>query len=93
MRVHRSRYSLAIHLMALPAAVLFAIARNLWAARNALRTRMRCRHCGNEMALVRAWRCGCGHTFVGSVLRKCEVCGSRPLVIRCNDCGLTWRIR
>ena len=48
-----------------------------------------CGHCGEPIFLVGEWRCGCGHTYRGHVLRECPVCGSLPRMVRCFRCGLT----
>jgi hypothetical protein len=45
------------------------------------------------VALVRAWKCNCGFTYVGSLLQACPICGTRPVVVRCDSCGVTWKIR
>ena len=45
--------------------------------------------CGAEVSLVGFWRCGCGFTYRGHLLRLCPVCGTMPLVVRCYRCGVT----
>jgi hypothetical protein len=85
-----------IWLMGLPVAILIGFGRavrTVWSWRYAWASRMQCRHCHTEIALVRGWQCGCGFTYVGSVLRLCPVCFRRPLMVRCEQCGMTWRIR
>lgn len=93
----RSRsMTLALYLLASPVflvAGLFKGLRALYACRYAWSRAMRCRQCGSAIALVRAWRCHCGFTYVGSVLQTCPICGSRPVLVRCDSCGVTWQIR
>ena len=48
--------------------------------------------CGRRVSLVGIWRCGCGFTYRGHVLRICPVCGSLPVVARCYGCGLTTKL-
>lgn len=50
---------------------------------------MPCRHCGQSISLVGMWRCACGYTYTGHVLRHCPVCGALPRMIRCFVCGNT----
>jgi hypothetical protein len=83
----------AMRLIALPTTIVLGVTKAVWSARNALRSHFKCRHCQTPIALVRAWRCSCGFTYVGHLLRRCDLCGSRPLVVRCGKCALTWRIR
>lgn len=90
----RSKKRLILSVLALPTTIVVGIARGLWKSRYALSRCVRCGFCGAEIELVRAWRCAtCGFTYNGSVLRACRICKSRPLVVRCLECGLTWRIR
>lgn len=72
---------------------LIRLVRLLWSCRYAWATAITCRHCRQSIPLVRGWRCGCGFTFVGSVLRLCPVCGTRPVMVRCQTCGMTRKIR
>jgi len=96
MTTRADRVAVWIRIVALPvtivAAVLRALAR-VWSCRYAWSNQMRCRYCHAVITLVRAWRCGCGFTYVGSVLRVCPICGMRPRVVRCEGCGLTWKVR
>ena len=50
---------------------------------------IRCRTCGEEISLVGLWRCHCGYTYQGHLLRYCPICGALPLMIRCYQCGTT----
>lgn len=85
---------LLVKALAAPTALAVATVKAAWSARHALSSHVRCRWCGADIKLVRAWRCSaCGFTYVGSALRACRVCGSRPLVVRCDQCGLTWKVR
>ena len=51
--------------------------------------RIRCRTCGNMVELLGAWRCACGYTTTGHLLRVCPVCRSLPRMARCLACGAT----
>lgn len=84
---------LVMKILGLPTRFVLGLIKAAWSVRYALRSEIVCQHCNSVMALVRAWRCSCGFTYVGSVLQKCGVCGGRPLMIRCEVCGLTRRIR
>ena len=53
---------------------------------------MPCRTCGNSISLVGFWRCSCGFTYEGHLLRFCPVCGSFPRMIRCYECGATEKV-
>jgi len=48
-----------------------------------------CRTCGVKISLVGIWRCGCGYTYRGHLLRHCPLCGSLGRVVRCVSCGIT----
>lgn len=48
--------------------------------------------CGQTISLVGAWRCSCGYTYKGHLLRECPVCFSLPLVGRCYACGMTTKL-
>src|SRR5437870_6376237 len=48
--------------------------------------------CGESISLVGRWRCGCGWTYMGHLLRVCPICSTRPRIVRCYECGLTTRL-
>jgi len=48
--------------------------------------------CGQMLSLVGFWRCSCGFTYQGHLLRRCPVCFSVPCVVRCYRCGLTTKL-
>ena len=48
--------------------------------------------CGSQVPLVGFWRCSCGFTYRGHLLRICPVCGSLPCVVRCYRCGVTTKL-
>jgi len=52
-----------------------------------------CRTCGDPIVLVGFWRCSCGFTYQGHVLRICPICSSFPSMIRCYRCGATEKVR
>ena len=87
------RVKLFLRIAAMPTAALVWMVHTIRTSRNALRVHLRCKHCSSTIQLVRAWRCSCGHTFVGSYLRACGICGGRPLIVRCHECGITQRVR
>jgi hypothetical protein len=60
--------------------------------RTAYATVLQCRVCESAIALVGAWRCSCGYTYRGHVLRVCPVCRSLPRMARCYACGSTERL-
>ena len=51
-----------------------------------------CRNCGETISLVGIWRCGCGYTYKGHLLRDCPICGSLPRMVRCYSCGVTEKL-
>jgi hypothetical protein len=57
-----------------------------------LRTTLPCRTCGAEISLVGLWKCGCGFTYQGNILRYCPICKLFPNMIRCYRCGTTEKI-
>ncbi len=86
--------------LALPMLIVMGIFKAFWFMfvgrrryRYAWSSQMRCRYCRRVIELVRAWRCKCGFTYIGSVLRLCPVCRTRPRIVRCDGCGMTWTIR
>ena len=48
-----------------------------------------CRNCGSAISLVGIWRCKCGYTYKGHLLRPCPVCEAVPRMARCFRCGTT----
>ncbi len=52
-----------------------------------------CPTCGETILLVGFWRCNCGFTYRGHLVRLCPVCRTLPDVIRCEHCEATERIR
>lgn len=48
--------------------------------------------CGRRVSLVGMWRCGCGFTYRGHLVRMCPVCGRLPVMVRCYGCGLTMKL-
>jgi hypothetical protein len=61
--------------------------------RKTIQPTLTCRTCGATIHLLGMWRCGCGHTAEGHVLRFCPVCHSFPAMIRCCRCGATEAVR
>jgi formate dehydrogenase maturation protein FdhE len=48
--------------------------------------------CGASVSLVGLWRCGCGFTYRGHLLRTCPVCHTVPILVRCYRCGVTTKL-
>jgi hypothetical protein len=48
--------------------------------------------CGSTLSLVGLWRCSCGFTYRGHLLRLCPVCNTVPCVVRCYECGVTTKL-
>jgi hypothetical protein len=48
-----------------------------------------CSNCRAPVSLVGIWRCRCGFTYRGHVLRQCPICYSLPRMVRCYQCGVT----
>ena len=89
---------LDILLLVLASPVIAAVAsvkaiRRFMRLRLAVQPRMECGTCGEEIILVGFWRCACGFTYQGHLLRICPVCGSFPRMIRCFRCGATEKVR
>ena len=59
--------------------------------RLAMEPEMHC-ECGATVSLVGYWRCSCGFTYRGHLLRACPVCQSIPCVARCFRCGVTTKL-
>lgn len=55
-------------------------------------TKLPCHNCGASSSLVGLWKCGCGYTYRGHVLRPCPVCNSLPAMARCARCGVTVKL-
>jgi len=51
-----------------------------------------CRNCRSAISLVGMWRCGCGYTYQGHLLRHCPICGSLPRMARCFGCNVTAKL-
>jgi len=48
--------------------------------------------CGATVSFVGYWRCTCGFTYRGHLLRVCPLCESIPCVARCYRCGVTTKL-
>ncbi len=48
--------------------------------------------CGADIELEGLWRCRCGFTYRGHLLRPCPICGMVPRVVRCHTCTVTMLI-
>jgi len=48
--------------------------------------------CGSPISLVGIWKCSCGFTYKGHLLRPCPVCATIPCVVRCYRCGVTTKL-
>lgn len=48
-----------------------------------------CRNCNSAISLVGIWRCRCGYTYRGHLMRSCPVCDAMPRMVRCFQCGTT----
>jgi hypothetical protein len=53
---------------------------------------LRCANCGADISLVGIWRCRCGFTYRGHLLRACPICEAMPRMVRCYACGVTERL-
>lgn len=86
------KFDLLLRVLASPFALLLALIQGtarLVRLRKAIQPTITCRTCGHSISLVGLWRCGCGYTYQGHLLRYCPVCGSFPRVIRCFHCQAT----
>ena len=68
------------------------LTRRIRFARTAARRALACRTCGRQMLLVGFWKCACGFTYRGHLLRLCPICRTLPQVIRCEHCGATEKV-
>ena len=57
----------------------------------AMRPAIAC-ECGSGLSLVGFWKCSCGFSYRGHLLRVCSVCGTIPCVVRCYRCGVTTKL-
>jgi hypothetical protein len=58
----------------------------------AYRHEIQCRNCGGAISLVGIWRCRCGYTYKGHLLRACPICDGNPSMVRCVQCGVTEKL-
>lgn len=89
------QWNLVLFVLASPILLLRAMIRALRRLRvlhAATRPAIACRTCGAEIGLVGLWRCRCGFTYQGHLLRVCPVCGSFPAIVRCYQCQATERV-
>ena len=85
-------FDLMLWVVASPVLLLRTIVRasrrvRFW--KSAYTTSVGCQVCGTVISLVGMWRCSCGFTYQGHVLRVCPVCRSLPRMLRCFACGVT----
>lgn len=82
--------------LASPVLAIMALVRAVRAARLlrlAMQPAVTCRTCGRQIALLGMWRCGCGYSYQGHLLRSCPVCKTVPQVARCYRCNTTQKVR
>jgi len=87
-------FDVALFVLASPILLILAVRRGLHRYRFfrlAMQPAMVC-ECGSTVSLVGLWRCGCGFTYRGHLLRLCPVCDSIPCVARCHRCGVTTKL-
>lgn len=92
----RWHWDVVLFILSSPILAVRAVARflrHLAFLRMAIQPMLTCRTCGGTISLVGIWKCGCGYTTEGHVLRSCPVCGSCPAMIRCYRCGATEAVR
>lgn len=92
MQLKNWQTNLVLYILASPILVIqagFRAARRLRLYWQAVQPSLTCRTCGAEISLVGLWKCGCGYSYRGHVLRLCPVCASFPKMIRCHRCGTT----
>jgi hypothetical protein len=77
-------------ILAVRAAVRFI--RQVALLHRAAQPAINCGTCGSRISLVGFWRCSCGYTYQGHVLRYCPICGSFPRMVRCYECGATEKV-
>jgi hypothetical protein len=53
---------------------------------------IRCISCHSEVVLLGIWRCQCGFTYQGHLMRPCPVCNRVPRVVRCLRCSVTTKL-
>jgi len=85
---------LTLWILAIPIFLIVVLRRTLRRSRF-LRLTMRLAitcECGTEVSLVGFWKCSCGFTYKGHLVRACPVCETVPCVIRCYACGVTTKL-
>ena len=86
---------LVLRILASPVRLLVALDRVLqngsfWQLSNSPTTT--CGSCKEVISLVGQWKCRCGFTYRGHLMRTCPVCYSSPRVVRCVHCGVTEKL-
>lgn len=71
---------------------LVSVARSVRFWRVAYQSQIVCGCCKARIFLVGIWRCGCGFTYKGHLLRVCPICGSLPRMVRCFNCHVTEKL-
>jgi len=83
-------YILALPFLAFGAAK--ASLRYLHTLKRAITTSLVCSNCEQSVPLVGMWRCECGFTYKGHLMRPCPICHRVPKVARCFNCGITMQL-
>jgi hypothetical protein len=94
MAMKNSRLDLVLFILSSPILAVQALRRahaRYRFFRLAMESEMPC-ECGATVSLVGYWRCSCGFTYRGHLLRACPVCGSIPCIARCYRCGVTTKL-
>jgi hypothetical protein len=85
-------WDLVLFVLASPILTVRALIRTMRRLRllcRAVQLSMVCRTCGTEIPLIGSWRCRCGYTYQGHLLRFCPICRSFPRMVRCYHCRTT----
>jgi len=83
---------LAAYILSLPFLVIWGITkavRYLHLLQLAVTSSVDCSNCGNPVSLTGNWRCECGFTYSGHLMRPCPVCQRVPRIVRCYRCQAT----
>jgi hypothetical protein len=91
----RSLFIACAYMLALPFLIIWGmirIARYVRLLTLSVSPSIACIGCRSEVALLGIWRCRCGFTYKGHLMRPCPVCARVPRVVRCLNCSVTTQL-
>lgn len=88
-------FRMVLYLFSLPLLLIWHLIRGIRGLRSlhhAQITSIQCSNCNYHISLVGIWKCACGYTYRGHVMRCCPQCSRTANLVRCLRCQVTYKL-